>query len=64
MNMSAEYLLELLRQHEREKGPLFVLHSPELPETSQASIEAARAAHRPVFHVYFAEGEKPNENPR
>jgi hypothetical protein len=52
--MSAAYLLELLKQRERNKAPLVVFHnSPTLPVTPQSVISAAEAAGRMVIHVRF-----------
>jgi hypothetical protein len=51
--MSAEHLLELLKLRERNKSPLLVLHSPSLPVTPQAEVEAAEAAGRAIVHVRF-----------
>ncbi|MGB8986094.1 MAG: hypothetical protein WCC37_05780 [Candidatus Sulfotelmatobacter sp.] len=55
--MSAQTLLELLRQREREKSPLVVYHSPSLPSTPHEVVDAAVRAGRPVLHVKFVKGD-------
>ena len=50
---------EAQRQREHERGPLIVLHSPNLPETAPEEIERARRANRfPIVHVWFCTPKK------
>ena len=53
--MSAETLLELLRQRERHNArPLVIVHAAGHEPPSEAEIRAAQQAGFPVMHVYFA----------
>jgi hypothetical protein len=52
-------LVAWVRQHSSWARPLFVLHSPALPSTPPAELEAARAAGRKIFHVHFLKPEQP-----
>jgi hypothetical protein len=46
-------LVAWARQHSDWNRPLFLLHSPALPSSPPAEVEAARAAGRRIFHVHF-----------
>lgn len=51
--MGVERLLELLRQRERERGPLIVFHGGGLPKTAPEVVERAIAANRTVVNIRF-----------
>jgi hypothetical protein len=54
--MSAERLLQLLRQRGHELGPLIVFHNAEsLPKTEPDAITRALAAGRHVVNVTFVQ---------
>jgi hypothetical protein len=56
--MSAETLLELLKQRERHKPPLMVFHNAQtLPNPSEAEIAAAETAGRGIIHIHFVKSD-------
>lgn len=53
--MMGERLLALLRQRERERGPLIVFHNDNLPKIPPEVIDRAIAANRVLVNIRFVE---------